>query len=91
MKDRQKIFLDKVTKILVEDTIIDYDKGRVQYPFFRHDLYSSIFTLFHPIYAFVFFSKYCKERYGLTDEEIKYVWDQYKDIMTDKFSNNNER
>lgn len=85
MKDRQKIFLDKVVKLLVDDTRIDYDKGTVQYPFFRHDLYSSLTPTFPPSPP-VFFSNYSKERYGLTDEEIDYVWDQYKTFIKDKIS-----
>ncbi len=32
------------------------------------------------------FSKYCKEKYGLTEDEIDYVWDQYKTIIKDKIS-----
>jgi len=33
------------------------------------------------------FSKYCKNVYGLTEDEVKYVWNQYKDIILDKITN----
>ena len=33
------------------------------------------------------FKKYCKEQYGLNDDDIKDVWNRYKDIITDKINN----
>ncbi len=85
MKDRQKIFLDKVVKLIVDDTRIDYDRKEIYFP-------SSPSLHFYPSPLFLFlpspplFSFYCKYNYGLTKEEIKYVWDQYKNIIKDKIS-----
>jgi hypothetical protein len=31
---------------------------------------------------------YCKNSYGLTEIEIEYVWDQYRDIIKEKIRNN---
>jgi hypothetical protein len=31
---------------------------------------------------------YCEDTYGLTENEIEYVWDQYTIIMKDKIRNN---
>jgi len=99
MKDRQKIFLNKVTKLLVDDTILDYDEGDIH---FLHlpKLFLPLLTLlnFHylsshsPLNHSIFysFSKYCKDNYGLNDGETEYVWDQYKSIIRNKI-NNNER
>jgi len=88
MKDRQKIFLDRVVKLIVDDTGIDYDKGSIYYPFFRYDLYSPLSVFYSLLLPRLpDFTNYCKERYGLTDEEIKYVWDQYKTFIKDKISN----
>ena len=32
------------------------------------------------------FLDYCRDTYGLTDQEIKYVWVKYKDIILDKIN-----
>ena len=85
MKDRQRLFLDKIVNLLVDDTILDYDKGTVQYPF-HISLYYPLFTQTFPPSPPVFFSTYCKNQFGLTDEEIDYVWDQYKTFIKDKIS-----
>ena len=90
MEDNQKIYLDKVVEFLVRDTIINYDKDEIQFPFLFS---SSIFPIFFPFLippSLSFhpsFPKYCKDTYGLTEKEVEYVWNQYKDIITDKIEN----
>lgn len=86
MKDRQKIFLDKVVKLLVGDTILDYDKKKI-YPSYLRPTQFYFFDTFIFLRHTHSFSEYCKSTYGLTDEEIKYVWKIYKDIIKDKISN----
>lgn len=90
MKDRQKLFLDKIVKLLVDDTRLERSKGQYCFhtPFRDNIVYSWYPSL--PIYVYYGLSKYCFEQFGLTEEETDYVWDQYKDILTDK-NNNNER
>jgi len=92
MKDKDKKYLDKVIVSLVRGTKIDYAKERIHLP---HSLISSFLTLPSPLPFFLlphspsyppFFSKYCKNTFGLTDDEIKYVWNQYKDIITEKIN-----
>ncbi len=84
MEDKQKKYLDKVIEFLVKDTKIDYDKGRVHLSFFPYPFFlppsisSSIFPLF---------SKYCKNVYGLTEDEIKYIWGEFITIIKDKIEN----
>ena len=34
-----------------------------------------------------YFSQHCEEVYGLNDDEIVYVWKQYKEIILDKIEN----
>jgi hypothetical protein len=34
------------------------------------------------------FLKHCKEVYGLNEQEIEYVWKEYRDIINDKIGNN---
>ena len=77
------IFLDKVIGFLVRDTKMYYDEGRVHlsfccpYPFFPHNL--------TPLFSS--FSRYCKNVYGLTDKEIKYVWKKFLTIIKEKLEN----
>ena len=91
-------YLDKVVEFLVRDTMIDYDEDEIQFPFFPSSFYfSTIFSLsspsrsplltFPPTLPSSSFSKYCIDVYGLTDQEIEYVWNQYKDIIKDKITN----
>ena len=74
------IFLDKVIEFIVKDTKIDYDKGRVHLSF--SPLSFPSFSLPSPP-----FSSYCKNVYGLTDQEIEYMWKEYTDIIKDKVEN----
>ena len=77
-------FLNKVIDQIVNETIIDYDEGRVCTPFsprssYHPPLFSSslLFTL----------SIHCREVYGLNEDEIEYVWNEYKKIIKDKINN----
>ena len=93
MKDNQKIYLDKVIEFLVRDTKIYYDIDKIKFPFYS--LPFSISSYFLPFIYYRFlspqftslFSKYCIDYYGLTDQEIKYVWKEYKNIIKDKITN----
>ena len=87
MRDNQKIYLDKVIELLVKYTVINYGKDEIQFPFFYSRFLRSRFSIFSLSFRFKLFSEYCKEVYGLTDLEIDYVWNQYKDIITDKIEN----
>ena len=91
MKDNQNIYLDKVIEFLVRDTKIDFKGKEIFLPF---RLLSSILSLSSLTsflllldLCFLSFSKYCKEVYGLTDQEIEYVWKEYKEIIKDKITN----
>jgi len=89
MKDNQKIYLDKVIEFLVRDTKIFYSEDKVRFPFNtfsdydiydfkpKDDTYRPYF--YTPLYysdASVF-EKYCKDTYGLTDQEVMYIWRGY--------------
>ena len=92
MENKQKNYLDKVVGFLVRDTRIDYEKEEIQFPFpYYRSIslrYSSLSFSSFPLPQFPSpFPKYCKNVYGLTNQEIGYVWDQYKDIITDKIEN----
>jgi len=81
-----KKFLHRVLDQIVSETRIDYDEGRMYTPFLSHSplltfpslSLSSFLTLIPP------FSKHCKNIYGLNEDEINYVWNEYKKIIKDK-------
>ena len=82
-----KKYLDKVIGSLVRGTRIDYDEEEIEYPFLSSylpsDFPSYLYLSSHP---FVF-SEYCKNIYGLNEEEMEYVWEEYKKILIDKIEN----
>jgi len=82
-----KKYLDKVIGSLVRGTRIDYDEGRIYAPFLppTYFLPPFHFPLLSPLASS--FSKYCKNTFGLTEEEVDYVWEQYRSIIKDKIEN----
>ena len=89
MKDNQNIYLDKVIEYLVRDTKIDYENEKISTPFFRfsHFTFFDIRHFFLSLLSPHYFTSYCKVVYGLTDQEIEYVWKEYKEIIKDKITN----
>ena len=75
-------YLDKVVGSLVRGTKMDYDKGRVRLSFFPYPFFPHHFT---PVFGS--FSRYCKNVYGLTEDEIKYVWKEFLTIINEKVEN----
>jgi len=77
-----KKYLDKVIGSLVRGTKIDYEKkliisnpyNSLSLPSFSPPNDSSLFRFF----------SYCKNIYGLTEDEIEYVWKEYKKIIKNK-------
>ncbi len=77
-------YLDKVVGSLVRGTKIDYGTGRVYTPFSSP---SYLFFSFFSSSSFSLpFTKYCVNHFGLTINEILYVWDKYKDIILEKIN-----
>ena len=85
--DRKNEYLDKVVEYLVDDTIIDFKKNEIRYPF------TSSTSVHLPHYPLLppssrhSFRNYNKDNYGLTENEMDYVWNEYKNIILDKFNN----
>ncbi len=80
-----KKFLDKVLDQIVRETTIDEVEDNVNVPFHPFVLYPTIFRLHILIFVVVSsFSDHCKDVYGLNEEEIDYVWEEYKTIIKDK-------
>jgi hypothetical protein len=79
-------FLNKVLDQIVRETRIDDDGNNIIHP-----VKFSISYLRPNINPYVSiripysFTSHCQEVYGLNDNEVKYVWYEYKRILNDKF------
>ena len=77
-----KKYLDKVVGSLVRSTKIDYENDEIHTPFSS----SQFLSYFPPLLFSYSFTKYCKYTYGLTDDEIEYVWNGYRYNILDKIN-----
>jgi len=85
-------FLNKVLDQIVRETRVDYDKEEVYFPFlFSPSHPSLLFPLSSlPILPLVprdslfQFSNHCRDIYGLNEEEIEYIWEEYREIIYNK-------
>ena len=79
-------FLNKVIDQIVYETRIDYDRKVIGTPLhpipFRPPLLS------HSLFFSLIFSRHCKGVYGLNEQEIDYVWEEYRNIVLYKIKNN---
>ena len=87
MKDNQNKYLGKVISLLVRDTRID---NSIILPYLKFAFPTSFLSPIRHLKNLnpsAFFVKYCENTYGLSYDEIKYVWDQYRGIIKDKIDN----
>mgnify|MGYP003631281309 CR=1 FL=1 len=83
-------FLNKVIEQIISETRIIDNKLHTPFP---------LFSLFPPLSSytppFIYFSSHCKEVYGLNEQEIDYVWNEYKKgvttLMEDKEPSHQEK
>ena len=74
-----KWYLDKVINRLVNKTRLDYDEKRIYTPF--NDI---PFINIYAQYFILDFYEHCEHIYGLDDDEMRYVYKQYREIIKDK-------
>ena len=86
MKDNKK-YLDKVLDHLVRNTKIDYEGKEIYVPFTNHSFHMFFPSLYR---HYNHFYEYCEKHFGLTLEEVDYVWDQWESIVMDKLWRNEE-
>ena len=72
VKSNKKIYLDKILDYIVEDTMIN---SRDWEPPFHLRKY--LHSLPTPQYLFPYFYKYCNDNYGLTNDEVRSLWEPY--------------
>lgn len=83
-----KKYLDKVLDHLVRNIEIDYEKEVVYTPtpssFISYPSPFQFFLSSRKLLSPPSFRLYCKNQFGLTYDEIRYVWEQYKKIILEK-------
>jgi hypothetical protein len=79
-----KKYLDKVIEHLVRRTKVDYDEEMFLPPFSFFLSFRSLLFSFFPYPSFII---HCRDVYGLNEQEIKYVWKEYRNIIKDKIDN----
>ena len=84
-----KKYLDKVIEHLVRNTNMDYEKEIMTFPFPSSPLFSILTSSFFSLSSFPTYSFkiYCKNTFGLTEEEIDYVYLRYVEIIFNKIKN----
>lgn len=94
-----KKYLDKVLEHMVKKTKIDYGEEEVLTPFasplhfslnpHSFKFYKQFLTPTHPFSYnfFISFFSYTKNHFGLTDDEIRYIFKQYKENINYKIEN----
>ena len=76
-------YLDRVLDRLVSETTIDHTREIIYVPFEKDSFPINSSYLFFSI--FIYFTNHARDMYGLTEEEIKYVWKQYRYIIQNKY------
>ena len=82
--DRKNEYLNKIVDFLVDDTEMVYDIKVIRYPHLPNLPQFFSFSRFFLFNSRPSFSKYIKDNYSLNDEEIDYVWEEYKNIINEK-------
>lgn len=75
-----KKYLDKVVEFLVRDTDIYYEDRTIGIDSYWGN--DSIDEWKYEDYNYIL--DYCVVTYGLTEDEVKYVWKKYRTIIKDK-------
>ena len=86
-------FLDKVLDQIVYETKYEYIKKKKDYNIYPPYESAHLFLPYRYITAFDVplsdFVHHCNGVYGLNEEEIDYVWKEYREIITDKIKSKN--
>jgi hypothetical protein len=80
-------YLNNVLRYILEDTVIErrVDDNYINFPFFDgDDKFYPLSMEFLPtnfFYKPVSFYEYCRDMYGLTEDESQYIWEQYRNVI----------
>ncbi len=73
-----KEYLDKVLDFYVRNTNIDFDNRIILTPFIDKIKFETY------IFGDLMFGYYSEKHFGLTEDEIKYLWRRYISIVKEK-------
>jgi len=76
-------FLDKVIYQIISETRVKDDLLHTPFSYLPFSLSFSFSLPFFPPFLPSSFSSHCKDVYSLNEQEIKYVWKEYKEGLTD--------
>ena len=82
-----KKYLDKVIGSLVRGTKINYEKDLIVFPPLSSPSNSTLFFIDSLNYVSKpppFFRLYCKNTFGLSEDECRYVFIRWREIMKEK-------
>ena len=80
-----KKYLDKVVDHLLIGTKLDNEEGTIIYPFsLLRQSYIKGSIIQNLRLNIPHFISYCKKQFGLIDDEVRYVFNRYVDIIIDK-------
>ena len=79
--NKKEKYINYVVEDLVSKTEIDYEQGKIKFPFLPLAPYSSL-TFF-----FILFSNHVRKVYGAHSEEIEIIWDLYKQRIKELIDN----
>ena len=83
--DKKEKYINYVVEDLVSKTEIDYEQGKIKFPFYSSTLpLPTTLPSFISLPLFFSFSNYIKEKYGAHSEEIEIIWKLYKERIKDK-------
>jgi hypothetical protein len=77
-----KEFLNRVVGHIVKETRMDYVQKLITPPFFSTSFLPFLF--FH--FSYSSFTLHCKEIYSLNEQEIRYVYEEYRNTIKDKIN-----
>ena len=78
--NKKEKYYNYVVDDLVKNTEIDHDQETIKFPFYYN---YTPFPLYSLLSSLTIFSKHVIERYGVHDEEMSIIWNQYREkILT---------
>ena len=85
--NKKEKYINYVVNDLVKNTEIDHDQETIKFPFYYNYILPSSPLPFPSILFYshhsTTFSKHVIERYGVHDEEMRIIWNQYREkILT---------
>jgi len=79
-----KKFLNRVVGRIVNETRMDYVQKTIITPFWSSSFSPFSFSFFH--FSYSSFTLHCEEIYSLNEQEIKYVYEEYRNTIKDKIN-----